>query len=185
MDSPLKGKVLLASPGLMDPNFAQSVVLIVQHDQKGAMGLVINRPTETTVRQAWTQVSSVPYPNDDPLYHGGPVEGPLMVLHPDEARGQLEVIAGLFLTSDADAVKSLVDDGLDTMKFFVGCAGWSPLQLESELTEGAWRVADITPAQVLDTPRKIWEILQREVRSVAGLRPAVDPRFIPPDPSVN
>src|SRR6478736_914238 len=108
MDSPLKGKVLIASPKLLDPNFAHAVVLIVQHDENGAMGLVINRPLETTVQEAWTQVSAVPYPNDSPLFFGGPCDGPLLVLHTDSSRGQMEVSQGIWLSSDADAVKNLV-----------------------------------------------------------------------------
>src|ERR1051326_4325904 len=132
MESPLKGKVLVASPKLLDPNFARAVVLIVQHDENGAMGLMINRALETTVREAWTQVSSVPYPNDDPLFQGGPCEGPLIVLHKDADHGQLEVLDGIWLSSDADAVKALVDQAVDPIKFFVGYAGWSPMQLEAE-----------------------------------------------------
>ena len=186
-ESPLKGKVLIASPKLMDPNFARSVVLIVQHDENGAMGLVINRALETTVREAWTQVSSVPYPNDDPLFQGGPVEGPLIVLHADEARGQMQVREGIWLSSDADAVRSLVDDGIEPMKFFVGYAGWSALQLESELAEGSWAVAEIDSTHVLATPPEVWEGLQNHSRRLAkpSTRPAIDPKRIPPDPRVN
>src|ERR1700761_360810 len=87
MESPLKGKVLVASAELLDPNFARSIVLIVQHDENGAMGLVLNRPLETTVAEAWTQVSAVPYPNNDTLFQGGPCEGPLMVVHREAERG--------------------------------------------------------------------------------------------------
>jgi putative transcriptional regulator len=187
MESPLKGKVLIASPQLMDPNFAKSVVLIVQHDENGAMGLIINRALDTTVQDAWTQVSSVPYPNEDPLYQGGPCEGPLLVLHNDEERGQVEVLSGIFLSSDADAVKALVDGATEPMKFFVGYAGWSPMQLESELTEGAWAVAAVDPAHILSTPAELWQTLINAAKESARhqLRPAVDPRRIPPDPSVN
>ncbi len=187
MESPLKGKVLIASHDLLDPNFVQSVVLIVQHDENGAMGLIINRALKTTVREAWTQISSVPYPNEDPLYQGGPVEGPLLVLHTNAARGQMEIAGGIWLSSDADSVKSLVDDGVEPLKFFVGYAGWTGMQLETELTQGAWQVAEIDPSLFLTTPLGLWETLQaaaqRALRS--NIRPAVDSKFIPPDPSVN
>ena len=187
MESPLKGKVLVASPKLLDPNFARSVVLIVQHDENGAMGLVINRALETTVREAWTQVSSVPYPNDDPLFQGGPCQGPLIVLHKDESRGQMQVVEDIWLSSDADAVKSLVDDGIEPMKFFVGYAGWSPMQLESELAEGSWAVTEIDSGFVLATPSEVWEGLQKRTKLLVrpSTRPAIDPRRIPPDPRVN
>src|SRR4051812_7913109 len=183
MDSPLKGKVLVASPKLLDPNFARSVVLIVQHNEKGAMGLVINRALETTVREAWTQVSSVPYPNDDPLFQGGPCEGPLIVLHRNPDKGQMEVAEGIWLSSDADAVKALVDDVVDPLKFFVGYAGWTGMQWETDLSRGAWQVAEIDSALVMSTPQDIWEELQAAARQAlralgGGTRPAVDPRLI-------
>jgi len=187
MDSPLKGKVLVAATALKDPNFVQTVVLIVQHDEQGAMGLVINRPLETTVQEAWTQVSSVPYPNESPLFYGGPCEGPLIVLHTDSARGQMEVTEGIWMSSDADAVKTLVDEAVEPMKFFVGYAGWSAAQLESELMEGAWILADIDSALVLATPENVWEQIQAVAQKAVQrqVRPAVDPKLIPPDPSVN
>lgn len=187
MESPLKGKVLIASPKLLDPNFAQTVVLIVQHDENGAMGLVINRATQTSVRDAWTQVSSVPYPNDDPLYHGGPCEGPLMVLHKEAVHGQMEVLDGIWLSSDAGSVKALVGDAAEPIKFFVGYAGWSAEQLKDELREGAWIVAEIDSSAILYTPSEFWEFLQRKAREAAhsAVRLAIDPKLIPPDPSVN
>jgi len=188
MDSPLKGKVLVASAKMLDPNFAKSIVLIVQHDENGAMGLVINRALETTVREAWTQVSSVPYPNDDPLYHGGPCEGPLIVLHRNAPHGQLEVFNGIYLSSDADEVKALVSESADQLKFFVGYAGWSPMQLEAELAEGAWAVAEVDSSLVLSTPGGLWEGLQDKIKvahRASSVRPVVDPKFLPPDPSVN
>jgi putative transcriptional regulator len=187
MDSPLKGKVLVASTELKDPNFVRSVVLIVQHDEKGAMGLVINRPLETTVQEAWTQVSAVPYANEDPLFYGGPCEGSLIVLHTDSARGQMEVARGVWLSSDAEAVKGLVDDAVEPMKFFVGYSGWSSAQLEAELLEGAWILADIDSSLVMATPEDVWEQIQAAARKAVrhNVRPAVDPKLIPPDPSVN
>jgi putative transcriptional regulator len=187
MESPLRGKVLIASPQLSDSTFARSVVLIVQHSEKGAMGLVINRALETTVGEAWKQVSSIPYPNDDPLFQGGPVDGPLIVLHKDEARGQMQVQDDIWLSSEADAVKSLVSDGVEPMKFFVGYAGWDPMQLERELAEGSWEVAEIDSSHVLATPPEIWEGLQTHSRRLSrpSTRPAIDPKRIPPDPSVN
>jgi putative transcriptional regulator len=183
MESPLKGKVLVAAAELLDPNFARSIVLIVQHDENGAMGLVLNRPLETTVGEAWTQVSAVPYPNEDPLFQGGPCEGPLMVVHTEAARGQMEISNGIYLSSDADEVKGLVSDAVEPMKFFVGYAGWSPMQLETELAEGAWNVAAVEVEEVFSTPESCWEKLMRESRG--RIQPAVDPRRIPPDPSVN
>ena len=183
MDSPLVGKILVASPALLDPNFARAVILIIQHDGKGAMGLVLNKPLETTVGEAWSQVSAVPYPNDAPLFQGGPCEGPLMVIHHDGDRAQMKILDGIYLSSDADTVKSLVADDVEPMKFFVGDSVWSPMRLDMELSEGAWQVVGIEDEQVFLTPPALWEQMIRRARR--SITPLVDPRLIPPDPSVN
>jgi putative transcriptional regulator len=183
MESILKGKVLVASPQLLDPNFARTLVLIVQHDENGAMGLVLNRPLETTVGEAWTQVSSVPYPNEDPLFQGGPCEGPLIVVHQDAERGQMEIGSGAFLSSDADMVRELVSEAADPTKFFVGYSGWTSQQLEAELAEGAWLVAPIACEHIFSTPGELWENMIKQSRQ--RVVPAVDPKRIPTDPSVN
>jgi putative transcriptional regulator len=183
MESMLKGKVLVATPQLLDPNFARTLVLIVQHDENGAMGLVLNRPLETTVGEAWTQVSSVPYPNEDPLYQGGPVEGPLIVVHQDAKRGQMEIGEGAYLSSDADMVRELVAEAADPTKFFVGYSGWTAQQLEAELAEGSWLVAPIASEQIFSTPAELWENMIKQSRK--RVVPAVDPKRIPRDPSVN
>jgi len=77
----LQGHLLIASPTLLDPNFRKSVVLLVQHNEEGAMGLVLNRPTETKLCEAWTQVAETDCASDASLNLGGPCEGPLMALH--------------------------------------------------------------------------------------------------------
>ena len=184
MDSPFKGKFLIASPALRDPNFAQAVVLLITHDDSGAMGIIINRPLSMTVAEAWQQVSSVPYVNDTPLHQGGPCEGMLMVLHRDESLAQITVSDGIFLATDADTVRQLVETGDDPMKFLVGYAGWSPGQLEEEIKEGAWVLADAGPSEIFDTPEDLWLTLARAA-SQSHPRPNIDPRRIPPDPSVN
>ncbi len=174
--------------GVVGSEFARAIVLILQHDENGAMGLVLNRPLETTVGEAWTQVSAVPYVNEDPLFQGGPVEGPLMVVHREAGRGQMEIAggdggeAGIYLSSDADEVKGLVGDAVEPLKFFIGYAGWGAMQLETELGEGAWQVAGVEAEEVFRTPEELWGVLMKRARHLV---PAVDPRRIPPDASVN
>src|SRR5687768_5273835 len=88
----LQGQLLIASPKLFDPNFFRSVVLLVQHTDAGALGLVLNRPLEMTINDAWGQVSETPCDATGFLHQGGPCEGPLMVLHTDSALPELPVI---------------------------------------------------------------------------------------------
>ena len=77
----LEGQFLVASRKLLDPNFVRSVVLLVRHSDEGAMGLVINRPTKTTVAEAWRQVSEAPARREALIHLGGPCRGPLMAVH--------------------------------------------------------------------------------------------------------
>ncbi len=111
----------------------------------------------------------------------------MIVLHGDSKRGQMQIMGRIYLSSDADAVRALVDDAVEPMKFFVGYAGWAALQLEAEVGRGDWEVLAIEPHCVLETPRDAWEDLHRQAleESRGNLRPAIDPRRIPPDPSVN
>ena len=77
----LAGHFLVASRYLRDPNFAQSVVLMIHHDQQGAMGVVINRPADKTIREVWEIIGNDPCDRDDLIYIGGPVPGPLVAVH--------------------------------------------------------------------------------------------------------
>ena len=74
----LAGHFLVASRYLRDPNFAQSVVLMIHHDHQGAMGVVINRPSDKTVREVWEMIGNDPCDRDEPIFVGGPVPGPLV-----------------------------------------------------------------------------------------------------------
>src|SRR5262249_8934397 len=137
------GSFLIAKPTLRDPNFYQTVVLLVQHDAEGAFGLVVNRP--------------LPAPKDQdlpfPLFSGGPCEaqGLFMVHGKEDWAGEggeepaNEIAPGIYL-GDSELAAKLKDLGkasLKRVRLFAGYAGWGAGQLERELTEGAWSV---TPA---------------------------------------
>jgi len=180
----LRGVFLVASPSLLDPNFARAVVLILEHGAEGAMGVVINRPTGTTMAEGWKQVREEPFEGKGVVYHGGPCEGPLMVVHEEEGVGQIEIVDGLFLSTEAERVAELVQRNADPMKWFVGCAGWGPGQLEMELKEEAWLLAEATAAEVFATPRDQWARLTKRICGATRF-PGLDAGRIPPDASVN
>src|ERR1700748_1927959 len=104
----LQGYLLVASPKLLDPNFSRSVVLIVQHNDEGALGLVLNRPLDTTIDMVWDQVSQVPCLRDDPLHQGGPCEGTLMVLHGDPSLSPVQVLPGVYFNTEKESVEQLI-----------------------------------------------------------------------------
>ena len=117
----LQGKLLIASTTLLDPNFYKAVLLVVQHNEDGALGLILNRPTSTTVAEAWAQVEDLPCPAQDALYMGGPCEGPLMAVHGHEYTGQIQIISDLFFSGEVDHLKWLIEQGV------VFCHKWQQI----------------------------------------------------------
>ncbi len=110
MDS-LQGHLLLASEELVDPNFARAVVLLIEHNEQGALGVILNRPTSKTVRELWREVSQVPCESQRPVCLGGPVSGPVMALHTLPALAELEVVAGVYFAAKKQHLDELVSGG--------------------------------------------------------------------------
>ena len=180
----LQGQLLVASPKLIDPNFFKSVVLIVQHGDGGALGLILNRALDITVQTAWGQVSEGDCEVDGQIHQGGPCEGPLMVLHEDESLGQLEVVPGVHFSTERDSIEELVSRNHCQMKFFVGYAGWSPGQLEGEIEEGSWLTAAARGDEVFSVDDDQWDAAMKRIARANAI-PFIDPKLIPPDPSLN
>ena len=159
MSISLQGSFLVAANHLKDPNFYRSVVLMLDHNDQGAMGLVINRPSAMTIGKALSQqgVSNV---NDSPVFVGGPVEPTsLFILHNCVALGKTdqEVAPGLFLASSEDSFEEVVRSGKKpdiSVKFRLisGYAGWGEGQLESELAENSWLTVEADAQVIFDTP---------------------------------
>ena len=181
----LKGPLLIASPRLLDPNFVQTVVLMVQHDKNGALGLVLNRPTELTLRQAWEQVSQSTCERNDNLYVGGPCEGVLMAIHPFAEASQIEVLPGLHFATETDHIKWLIQQGDEkNVRFFVGYAGWTAGQLENEIEGGSWLSMPATIERVFASVETLWRQAKREIELAAILGKA-NPGILPSDPGLN
>ena len=177
----LQGKLLVAAPTLLDPNFFRTVVLIVLDEDEGTMGLVLNRPAETTVTEAAPALAEL-VGAGDPVYAGGPVEpGKAMVLgefdDPDDAASVVFGDIG-FLLLDDDAAPGPPPR---RARVFAGHAGWGEGQLAGELGEEAWIVEPALPEDVFaDHPNELWSsVLRRKGGHFALLA------TMPPDPSVN
>ncbi|HEY2319742.1 MAG TPA: YqgE/AlgH family protein [Solirubrobacteraceae bacterium] len=180
MDS-ARGQLLIAGPGLVDPNFWRTVVLIVEHSDEGALGLVLNRPSETTVGEAVSELEQLLEP-DDPLYVGGPVQpSALIVLAEFDQPAEAALIAfediGV-LASGAQEEPSL---SVRRGRAFVGHAGWGPGQLDDEVERGDWILERARREDAFTgTPLELWsEVLTRKGGSYALVA------RMPPDPSVN
>jgi putative transcriptional regulator len=184
----LQGQLLLASRRLSDPNFFHAVVLMVQHGEEGALGLVLNRPLDMTVKQACDDDLELVCQADGVLHQGGPCQGPLMALHGHRKApttgpgGRSEVFSGLFFSTERDELEWLLKQARPTAKFFVGYSGWEPGQLERELDGGSWLVTTTTTQQILDaSDADLWAKLVTQVTMGGRIRA----ELIPDDPSVN
>ena len=180
MDS-ARGQLLIAGPGLVDPNFWRTVVLVVEHSDEGALGLVLNRPSETTVGEAVSELEQL-LEVDDPLYVGGPVQpSALIVLAEFEQPSEAALIAFEDVGVLASGAQEDPDLRVRRGRAFVGHAGWGPGQLDDEVERGDWI---LEPAQREDAftgaPLELWsQVLTRKGGSYALVA------RMPPDPSVN
>ena len=130
----LEGQLLVAASALRT-NFFHTVVLLIRHNEEGAFGLVLNRDTETELREVWKQISSDDCPSDDTVRVGGPIQGPLMALHRNRDLCDVEALPGVFFTASREKLEQLVRSGEPTSRFYVGYAGWAQGQLESKLSK--------------------------------------------------
>jgi putative transcriptional regulator len=184
VQSALQGHFLIATPQLVDRNFARAVVLIVRHGEDGALGMVINRPLDAKLSTIWDQVSESPCRLDHVLHHGGPCEGPLMVLHTDYVTSESTVLDGVNFSADRERIEQIVSEETPDATFFVGYAGWSVGQLEGEIAEGSWLVMPAVRQQIFGDKEGLWDLLYRRAHR-AKVFPWLDPKRIPDDPNVN
>jgi putative transcriptional regulator len=179
MSESIAGRFLVACKRLRDPNFFKAVVLMVEHGAKGAMGLVVNRPSQVTVSHALVQHFELPE-TDDVVYVGGPVEpAALFVLHnaPALDHDGTPVVPGLYVGSSAEVFERVVRSAAEGMpgldfRIFSGCAGWAPGQLESELGRGDWHLIPATANFILhDAPYDVWDEAIAKVHSANRIAP--------------
>jgi putative transcriptional regulator len=153
----LAGKLLVASPDLRDPNFARSVVLMLQHAEAGAIGLVLNRRSGTPLSAIWDQVTDVPCTLDLPVMTGGPVEGPLVILHGDAELNEREIMPGVYFSAHKDLITELLAQGELPMRVFAGYSGWGEGQLEAEMQEGSWSTTAATQELIFGDEETLWQ----------------------------
>ena len=140
-----KGVFLVADPRLKDPNFAQTVILIIAHGPMGSSGLIINRPTETRLSRALPDIKElVDWP--DPLYVGGPVSRDRMVMllqRRDPLQSAMPIFDDVYFSESLDELTDLLSRQpvpANTFRMYAGYAGWAPNQLQAELDRGDWKV---------------------------------------------
>ncbi len=174
-----RGRLLVAGPLLDDPNFSRTVTVLVDHNRSGALGFVLNRPTEVpvdAVAPGWGRWACAP----TVVFSGGPVAPDSAVLfaevseHPPALRFT-PVVGGVGMI-DAAADPDTLAAGVARLRMFAGCASWGPGQLEAELDEGSWLVVDAEPADLLDPDSgELWrKVIRRQPGPVSILARAPD-----------
>lgn len=155
----LTGQFLIAMPNLADPNFFHTVTYLCEHSPAGAMGLVINRPTELTLAELAAQLDmeiTEPELAATPVYHGGPVQTERgFVLHPgqEDWDNTLQVTPHISLTMSQDILEAIAQ-GVGPEQFLItlGYAGWGEGQLEEEIAANAWLNGPAAPDILFETP---------------------------------
>lgn len=178
------GRLLVAEPMLGDPNFERTVVLMIEHTDEGALGLVLNRPTDVTaadVLPEWAGLATEPAV----LHVGGPVEERSgwclgRAREPDALEGFVPVVGDLGLV-DLDQDPATLRSALRSLRLYVGYSGWGGGQLEDELAASAWFVLDAEPDDpFLPDGAALWRrILARQDGALSRLA------LFPPHPSLN
>jgi len=159
----LQGKLIVSSPSLIDPNFRKTVVLIAHHDEEGALGLVLSRPSDVAAADAVPVLGGLPGA-EDPVFVGGPVQpDAFMVLaeFEDVDDAAAPIIGGLgFMPADAEPGELAIK----RLRLFAGYSGWGGGQLEDELAEDSWIVVDAAADDAFaDDPDELWRtVLQRK-----------------------
>jgi putative transcriptional regulator len=185
---PSAGSLLVAAPTLVDPNFARTIVLLLDIGESGALGVVLNRPTELDVGdvlEPWADVVAGP----GVLFQGGPVETDAALavasvvagLAPDEEPIGWRRVYGSTGLVDLDAPVEVVAGGLSSVRIFAGYAGWGAGQLEAEIEEGSWYVVPAEPQDpFLEDPARLWvSVLRRQGGELAMLA------TMPAEPGLN
>jgi len=179
--APTKGRLLVATPPLEDPNFDRTVIYVLEHRDDGALGVVINRPTGEALDEPldrWVDLQAEP----ESIFLGGPVETDALIAlayanQPvTEPSDELSPVAGRVASADLTTDPVLLAGLVDSVRIFRGYAGWGPGQLEGEIESGAWLVLDAEPDDVFaPEPDDLWRsVLRRQGGRLAWLASAPD-----------
>jgi putative transcriptional regulator len=180
----LRGQLLIASPKIVDPNFRRVVVYMAEHTDEGAMGLVLNRPAETTVAEAVPDLEWLSGDGDAGVWVGGPVSPASVIVlaeFEDPARAALVVEGDLgFVPADIEDRDEFAA-AVRRVRIFAGHSGWGPGQLEAELEEDSWIVEPAERGDVFTAdPEALWSrVLRRKGAEYVLLA------TMPMDPSLN
>jgi putative transcriptional regulator len=159
----LKSHLLLAAPQLPDINFYRTVVLMLSHDAEGALGVVLNRPTDQVFDEIWSQFTGKPCECPVLIHWGGPVNGPPIAIHDNASIGEIEILPNVFMATAEDNIDYLVSNTPENLKLFCGYAGWAPNQLEQEIAAGGWLITEAHQSHLFAGEEDLWKVVASEI----------------------
>jgi putative transcriptional regulator len=154
MDS-LAGHLLIAPATECEPEFIKTVILLIQHSEEQAVGVVLNRPDNKTVKEVWTGKRT--WESHQQIFSGGPVPGPLMAVHTCQTLGEIEILNGVYYSVQKKHLEAIVPKSDIRCKIFDSHTGWGPGQLEQWLKEKAYQVLPATLEYVFENEMNLWE----------------------------
>lgn len=180
---PAKGKLLLSEPMLHETYFKRSVILLTEHGVEGSVGFILNKQIEVKLSEVLSDLEN----KELPLYLGGPVKkDTLFYIHTlgKLVKESIEILDGLYLGGDFKHIKKLVEERVaneSNIRFFIGYSGWNPEQLDTELRDNSWVVANSTPDIIMNKETKnLWRDVLRSMGNEIALL-----SFFPENPQFN
>ena len=155
--------VLVATPSLLDPNFHHTVILMLQHDEEGSLGLVLNRPTKHPCAEVARSLD-IEWGLDENHFIsvGGPVEPQsLWMVHPNHwlFEESIQIGSGLAVSRSESALRDMCMAREERLRMFIGYAGWGPGQLEQEIKDGSWIITEATNTLIFQTAdAEVWDL---------------------------
>jgi putative transcriptional regulator len=181
----LKGQLLIATPQLEAPIFARSVILVLDHDEQGAMGVILNQPMSTKVTELAGKIFEDDFVWEKPLHLGGPVPGSLLVLHKHEEWGDQEILPGVFVALEASLVQEVIRQRPEPSVVIANYSGWGPGQLEGEFGWDSWTTLPATSEHVFwEGTKDLWKVVVNEINA-KKLSEFFGLKRLPSDPSWN
>lgn len=180
----LESKLLVAVPQLSDANFYRTVVLMIQHDEQGAAGLVLNRPSEILLSDVLQDILGTSIESQDHLYLGGPVEGPMLAIHQNDEFADDNITDSLYLASQRSTLEGLILSPDTSAQYFTGYAGWGAGQLEAELDSGGWFVTPLSSDLLFGAHEDLWRAVTQRIGEQI-LTASLDGYQVPTAPELN
>ena len=180
---PKKGRLLISDPFLPDPYFKRSVVLLVNHNEEGSLGFILNKTVEINLEETELNINN----QEHKMYFGGPVQSSdLFYIHKmgDEIEGSEKIKDGIFWGGAFSGIESKLSAGgilEDDIRFFIGYSGWEAKQLEKEIEEDSWLVIESNLEDILETNSEdLWKNILREMEGSISVLST-----FPEDPNLN